>query len=489
MRGKDDLYRLIKAMSKSEKRYFSIDANKSGKEGAKYLKLFRAINDMEEWDDVKLKKKFKTNLSSDKKYLYESILRSMRDYRSAKSKAAQVKERLMDSEYLYERGLYEQSQGRLAEAKALATELEDQFMLLKIGIDEKQFFVDTKRKVDADDFKKLDAVRSEILNKTSSEIKYLDLYVKLYIRTVKEFELKDEESKNQLKQEESIELLLPENMPISPRAQRRFFLCNAMYYRLLGETDKVYKYYSEVVNWWDKHLALKIEEFHRYVVDVSNLVNSCYQSGKYLDEAQNYVKKLQKEKEGASYNGQKIVFLKVSISNLLYHLNQSDFAAAEGVLPEIIDGMNRFGLNKSVVLVANIVTVYFLVGDYEKCITWCDYIVNNIKMGRRKDVHRIVRIYKLICLYELEKLDELESYLRAVQRFYRLEQVPKDRLEIILLNKFLRKIINSPISELQNTFTEMHKFLIDLQTNLKGEYLLGLDELIIWVSDKLRVRH
>ena len=70
MKGKDDLYRLIKAMSKSEKRYFSIDANKSGKEGAKYLKLFRAINDLEEWDDVKLKKKFKTNLSSDKKYLY-----------------------------------------------------------------------------------------------------------------------------------------------------------------------------------------------------------------------------------------------------------------------------------------------------------------------------------------------------------------------------------------------------------------------------------
>ena len=92
--AKTDLYQLIKAMSKTEKRYFSIDAKKSGKDSARYLKLFQVINEMEEWDNEKLKRRFKQNLSADKKYLYEAILRSMRDYRSTKSKAAQVKEKI-----------------------------------------------------------------------------------------------------------------------------------------------------------------------------------------------------------------------------------------------------------------------------------------------------------------------------------------------------------------------------------------------------------
>ena len=95
MRGKDDLFHLIKAMSKSEKRYFTLDAKKSGKEGAKYLSLFQMINGMDEYNEAKLKTKIKKNLSSDKGYLYEAILRSMRDYRSAKSRAAQIKERII----------------------------------------------------------------------------------------------------------------------------------------------------------------------------------------------------------------------------------------------------------------------------------------------------------------------------------------------------------------------------------------------------------
>ena len=44
MRGKDDIFHLIKAMSKSEKRYFTLDAKKSGKEAAKYLSLFQTID-------------------------------------------------------------------------------------------------------------------------------------------------------------------------------------------------------------------------------------------------------------------------------------------------------------------------------------------------------------------------------------------------------------------------------------------------------------
>ena len=120
MKSKEDLFQLVQAMSKAEKRYFTLDAQKSGRESARYLELFRDISDMEEYDEAKLRDRFGKNLPSDKSYLYDAILRSMRDYRSANSRSARIKEMILDARYLYERGLFGQSEGRLREAKAMA---------------------------------------------------------------------------------------------------------------------------------------------------------------------------------------------------------------------------------------------------------------------------------------------------------------------------------------------------------------------------------
>ncbi len=73
MRSKEDLFQLVQAMSKSEKRYFVLDAKKSGRTDSRYLNLFDAINDMEDYDEEPLKKRYAANLSSDKAYLNEDI--------------------------------------------------------------------------------------------------------------------------------------------------------------------------------------------------------------------------------------------------------------------------------------------------------------------------------------------------------------------------------------------------------------------------------
>ena len=101
---------------------------------------------MEVYEDAKLKKKFGKNLRYDKSYLYEAIMRSMRDYRSANSYAARIKEMILDAQYLYERGLYEQCGERLDEAKSLAVVLDDQLSLLEINKSERLLFRQVKGK-------------------------------------------------------------------------------------------------------------------------------------------------------------------------------------------------------------------------------------------------------------------------------------------------------------------------------------------------------
>ncbi len=486
MRSKDNLFHLIKAMSKSEKRYFVLDAKKSGRDASRYLSLFESLSGMEDLDEEKLKAKFAKNLSSDKAYLYEAILRSMRDYRSPSSKAAQVKERLMDARFLYERGLYDQSTQRIMEAKAMARELEDQFTLLEINKEEQVSLFDRRAKVELEHIEKLDRERESNLEAIEEELKYLNLHYRLLLEVFREFNLKDENSIRELKKRLPIELLTEENKPKSPQALRRYFLCNAAYFNLIGERRKVYHYFLETAKWWDGYGAFKEEEFYRYINDVSNLVNICNQIEEYFPVGKQWLEKLKHEESGTSFHNQKNIFLRLSIANLLHLLNQGEFDQAHKLLPEIIDGLNKFGLKKSIPLVGNITTVYFLVGDYKNCIKWASHIIESMKTSGREDIQRVIRLYKVIANFELDELEAAEADIRSTQRFYKQLGLKKEEFENEVLNVFVKKIFNAPLSEVKATLVDFKKYLDEVKSRPKAGNLLGVEELSIWAERKLR---
>jgi len=479
------LFHLIQSMSKSEKRYFVLDAKKSGRTASRYLSLFEAINNMEDNDEEALKALFPKNLSSDKAYLYEAILRSMRDYRSNSSKAAQVKERLMDAKYLHERGLYEQSTGRIMEAKAIAAELEDQFTLLEINKEEHVSLFDRQARVQLEHIEMLNEERKKTLGAINEELTYLDLYYRLLLEVFREFNLKDQDSIEALKKRLPIELLEEKNRPTSPQAVRRFYQCNATFYNLLGETDKVFRYFLNIVEWWEAYPALKDEEFHRYIIDISNLVNTGYDRKDFYPVAQEWLNKLKKEKSSGSHHNQRVIFYKLSISNLLHMLNQNDFENARKILPEIIEGVNKFGSRKSIVLTVNIAIVYFLVEDYKNCIYWTDHIIRNLKNSGREDIQRIVRLYKLISHFEMDEVEMVESETRSTQRYFKMHGLPKDRFENILLNVHLRRIFNAPLDEVNEALAALREYLENTRKQPNMENPLGLDELLIYVDRKL----
>jgi hypothetical protein len=485
MRSKEDLFHLVQAMSKSEKRYFVLDAKKSGRTDSRYLSLFDAINEMDDYDEEPLKKRFAANLSSDKAYLYEAILRSMRDYRSQSSKAAQVKERLMDARYLYERGLYDQSTERISEAKAMAAELEDQFTLLEINREEQVSLFDRRAKVQLEHIVKLNEERERTLKAIDEELKYLDLYYRLLLEVFKEFNLKDEKSIESLKSRLPIELLEERNKPQSAQAIRRFYQCNAVFFNLMSDLEKVYQYSLKAVNWWDKFPSLKEEEFHRYIINVSNLVNTCYKIDGYFHVAQEWFERLKTEKSSVSLHNQKVIFQYLSLSKLLYHLNRNEFIDASKLLPEIIEGMNKFGLKKNIALVGNVATVYFLVGDYQNCVKWVDNIIKTMKNSGRLDIQRIIRLYKIISLQELDEFEQVDLEMRSSNRFYKLNEKENASFEEAVLNVYLKQIFNAPLNELKPAYRNLRQYLAEIKQQPNAENLLGVDELIIWVESKL----
>ena len=87
MKLSDDLFELIKSLTKSEKRYFKIVTNKKDNESPKnnYLRLFDEIEKQKVYDEKKIIEKFAgssfvKHLPSEKNYLYTCFLKSLNLY-------------------------------------------------------------------------------------------------------------------------------------------------------------------------------------------------------------------------------------------------------------------------------------------------------------------------------------------------------------------------------------------------------------------------
>jgi|GEM_PF-5037677 len=103
----NNLFILIKSMSKSEKRHFKLFTQAFGKKDSVYLKLFDAIDKQEEYDEAVLTKKMKVkHLSPYKKFLFENILKTLRIYHAEHNEAFQLIDNFQNISLLRNRGLF-----------------------------------------------------------------------------------------------------------------------------------------------------------------------------------------------------------------------------------------------------------------------------------------------------------------------------------------------------------------------------------------------
>ena len=110
---KDNLFVLIKSLSKSEKRQFKLYVGRLGvNEGSKFLMLFDILEKLSVYDESVILKKGivkKQQLSNLKAHLYKQILISLRLNPSHQDIRIQIREQLDFATILYHKGLYKQS--------------------------------------------------------------------------------------------------------------------------------------------------------------------------------------------------------------------------------------------------------------------------------------------------------------------------------------------------------------------------------------------
>lgn len=483
MKHQNDLFDLIQSMSKSEKRYFSLDAKKSGRSSSRYLDLFKAINRMEAYEEEKLQQKFGNSLPTDKHYLYNAILKSMRDYNSSKSKAARIKEMLLDAKYLYKRGLYHQSEERLGQAKALARDLDDQLALLEISREQLNYVWTMKQGDYGSQIEDLLADKDEYIRHINEELRYLSLAYKIQVAK-EQRQATDRKASSAAYAEQLKAQSAP--LPSTAHAQRRFLQSHALLNDLIGDVEQANTYYAKMVEWWDEYPHIKDEEYNRYLADAFNLLHASYSQKKY-DQFEQLLTKIQQEEAG-SYHDQVLVFKQLTNYQLLYHINLGIEEGYERLLQRVEEGIATYKLNpvSQLIIAFNVTVLLLILEQHKECRSWADKVLQHYNRKVESEQFRLATLLiRLMATYSLDDIDEFDSGLRALQRSIRQQKTETPTRFFRACSSYLRKLYDQPAGNRRSIMEEFSSLIGQYKTDPPERIPLGLDDLVLnWLESR-----
>lgn len=443
-KASDSLHRLIKAMSKPEKRYFKVFTSRHviGEQN-NYQRLFDAIDKQDTYDESAILRKFKNDafikrFSIAKNRLYQSILKSLDAYHSSHSVEAQIKRQIHATEILFKKTLYGQAMKLLQSTKKIAQKHEKISSLMEISRWEKRILEkDQYEDLSTNDLQqileydrqltaRIDTY-NELWNVKSRVFK--NLYQKGKARSAKEL-VKYKRILDELATKQEREGMLTEN---------NFLLHHlyAAYYFGIGEEAKSYPHLKRNLDLIESHGHLFNEDPAPLLSTLSNAIYIGQRLGHH-DEAFANLDRLRRlpamiEERNNEDLEIKIFVLSNSIE-LALHTEAANYNEGMKLIPEIEEGLLRYDEKLSSVRKAsfyfNIAVFYFKAQQLNEALKWTNQLLNNIGIDKTQDIHCMGQIMNLIIHLELGNKSLLPYALKSTQRFletrkrvYRFESI------------------------------------------------------------------
>lgn len=443
MAKSDALFLLVKSLDGAEKRYFKANF---GKAQGKFLQLFNAMAALvveEEYDEKKLLRRIhgvidEKNLSYGKNYVFQAILKSLRNYHSGRSPSIQLKELMFDIALLSEKGLVNETLKQIAKAKKLALKYDFRLPLLELMLMERRLVRQHMRK---GIHKKLTALQDNCLEElieVGQQFESLNIYEDVFLKILHSGE---SDAKN-----ENIEKRLSGLLPFSGGQKKSFFekaiyshLAYSMIYLLDGNHGQRMFHLKSLLELFEENEFLLNEEQYnkRYINCLNNYINSCYNNNE-LDEMIGQISKL-KKMQPKSKNLSIQIEQYVYYAYILFFFKKEEFSEIVKLAPEIESYLSDYGkyinLKRKITFKFNLAAAFLLEKEYDRAHEMVNQITNEPKFEIRKDIQMLTRIMRIILFIEEEEFLTAEyqvySAIRYLKKFRKNNPVEKQILDTL----------------------------------------------------------
>ena len=489
----DHLYKLIKSLTKAEKRNFKLYVKRLG-DNIKFLKLFNIIDKQTTYNEEDIIKKVPdikpSQLPNIKANLTKNLLISLRLIARHSDIDIMIRQQLDYAKILYNKALYNQSLITLNKAKEAAKKYNRELLHFEIVDFEK--FIETQYithsiKTRADKLTEESFVLTNQLARSSS---LSNLSIKLY-----EFYLRNGYVRNE---EDQIKItdFFHENLPAFSFKQLGFkeklylYKSHVWYYLIIQDFLMVYRYSLKWVELFKTYPNAILAQPDLFIKGLTNMLDGLYFTGDYerfkkiLDELIDFK---QTSEITLTKNVELILWHSYYTHTINKHFMGGTFSEGLSIIPEIISFLNKNHIyidNYNIIIFYyKIASMYFGSGDYKNSIKYLNIVINSTDIELRSDIQCYARILNLITHFEIENYDLIEYLVKNTYRFLsKMKNLHLVQKEILM---FLRKLPSTPQDNLNNAFKKLLTKLKLLQNDpFEKRSFLYLD-IISWLESKI----
>ncbi|MDP4711430.1 MAG: hypothetical protein NWS63_09560 [Saprospiraceae bacterium] len=491
----DLLLKLIKSMTKAEKRNFKLYSKRLHNEGdARILQLFDILDKQRQYSEDEVLEKLslqKNQYINLKRLLYEHLLTSLRLVHIRKDMEIEARELLDYASILYGKGLYIQALKILQRAKSFTEKNKLDYLLLEIIEFEKKIESRHITRSSTERMDELTAEASMINRRVTNIVALSNLKLKLQRLFINQGYIRDKQDQKQIEQ------LFQEYLPHGAHFNFSFF-------------EKIYLFQSY---FWYHYIQLQFERCHHFAQDWVNLFQEnppmiekdvdMYMKGLhhllttsfYLKDYPTFthtldtLERFRKESYPSFNMNSKILsFLYVHQGRLNKSFIEGTFS--EGIqqhvprtLKRIQGYKNKLDPHKIMILYYKIAWMYFADGQPGKAIDYLNKIINDPARHLRDDIQIYARLLFLMAHYDLKNYDLLEYLIAGTQRMF--EKVQEQGTYHSDVLQFMKKIASSNPDDSMSLFRQFLQRLKELEKNPFEKRAFVYLDMISWIESKL----
>lgn len=487
MARQNDLFELVKSLSKAEKAFFRKNLPEQDRGPSSYLKLFDALDAMKEYDETALLKKLKitrqgTAFSVSKNYLYKAVLKSLVQFNAEKSSHAVIQHHLLQGEVLNQKGLYEQARKSYEKALQAATEADYPSLAYECQTQLRGLFSYLPITAETtEELQKLNAAMEDMLQNLQSE-NSLTAISKMQFVLLKQLSFEGVRSEHH-------KLLLEQLLehPHFTEENCKTFTARCLYYTVLGhhyyalgDMKSSFEWRKKAVDYMEGEGERLRTHRMRYYSTLNTFLNICLRMHRF-DIYQKYIAALrdyhQLEPGMASR-----VFLMYANLEMNYCFGMADLSYGKKMLPGIVSGLQTY---RPLLSVNFLMPIHFNTGSLLYMLQRYDEALDYFKFCSEQKVDEnmaaVSRVVLLILHYELKNYDLISYLIRNTERYFK-KQGRLFEFEKAFLTRMKAILALAHKNEKQKEFSMLYSDLERLKTNRHEMNAIGIFDFTGWLK-------
>lgn len=458
-KSSDNLFKLVKSLTKTEKRYIKLGLlNKQ----TEHIKLLDAILAQEIYDEEAIKLAYKNtafaqNLAVYKHYLYQHILKRLRQYHS-EDIASQVADKIRSAHILMDKELYTQAKTQLKMAKKMAQKYGMDNWLLLVLEAERKLHIQYKSSSFAQ-IKAFNELEKTVIQEIGKNSDYTYLFQQISQWQIQKQKVSEgQQAQHHIEEWRKNALLETSLETLSTKNKVLVLKSKAIYHFTKGEVKEASLFNQQLLHLLENAPLFNkqypeeyISTVNNYIIDQLRLNNiNAFERGLQLLDEIPQKKEFQQVKHIESR-----MFHQRYLLLFNYCYSQQDYAKALEHFPLFEAGYKKY---KNQLKSHQLLTLYYLAAvllfsnqAYSRAQDWIILVLQKSKESVVEDIVYYAYILEVFIHFELGNHEFVLSLLSSIQRnLTKYNDVLKSEKELF---QYIRKYINTPAKKKKRQLT------------------------------------